>query len=287
MEQPTKRARPAERPQRRAIDTARHLHAPVLAVLKAAEEARSQAARSAMPTQFDLIVSKGQSGGERRGDRILAAMRDTFHNGLGIEWGEHQVNVFNGFTFSSLALIYGNEWPESKARVLAQWGEERECPYTVVSMARRNGKTFSTSGVVVSMLLCIPNVKVAIFSTCKRTSMMMMTAVVDMLDKAFEIGTHADRQRYKQVSKNMESLVLEGPDKTKRHLGCFPGSVRVSNVFAVVVGVWANGGRYKMAFIWRTTCPKSRFRLFAPGHSSASLVRQMKRAMRRFASLST
>ena len=78
------------------------------------------------------------------------------------------------------------------------------------------------------MLICIPGVKIAIFSTCKRTSMMMMSVVVDMLEVAFAAGTHANRQYFTIVSKNTEAIVLQGPDGTKRHLGCFPGSVRVS-----------------------------------------------------------
>jgi hypothetical protein len=95
------------------------------------------------------------------------------------------------------------------------------------------------------MLLCIPNVKVAIFSTCKRTSQMMMSAIIDMLEAAFDQGTHADRQRYTIVSKNTEAVIIMGPDGTKRHLGCFPGSVRVESVFlftVVVVGCGFGGG---------------------------------------------
>jgi hypothetical protein len=217
-------------PIRRAIDTARLIHAPIVAALRAEEEARVARSR-VLQTRFERIAQGNSAKVERRGDRVLAAMRDTFHNGLGIKWGENQIRVFNAFVFSSLALIYGDEWADNKARVLAEWGEQRECPYTVVSMARRNGKTFSTSGVVVAMLLCIPNVKIAIFSTCKRTSMMMMSAVVDMIEAAFIKGTHADRQKYTQISKNTECIIFEGPDKSKRQLGCFPGSVRVSVFF--------------------------------------------------------
>ncbi len=140
-----------------------------------------------------------------------------------------QKRVFNTFVFSCLPLIYGNEWAENKARVLKEWNDApRECPYTVVSMARRNGKTYVTSGTVVALLLAIPGIKVAIFSTCKRTSGMMMEACVGMLEKAMEIGTHCNAQEFQQVSKNMESVIMVGPDGTKRVLGCFPGSVRVS-----------------------------------------------------------
>ena len=221
-------ARPPPARRRRAIDIARLLIAPVLTAIREDAAERARASR-VLQTRFERIARRQGAKLERRGDRILAAMRDTFHNGLGgIVWGENQIRVFNAFVFSSLALIYGDEWATCKARVLDQWGEDRECPYTVVSMARRNGKTFSTSGVVVSMLICIPGVKIAIFSTCKRTSMMMMSAVVDMLEAAFAAGTHANRQHFTIVSKNTEAIVLQGPDGTKRHLGCFPGSVRVS-----------------------------------------------------------
>jgi hypothetical protein len=162
-----------------------------------------------------------------KGDVLVTEIRDVFDNGLGIKWGDDQIRVFNAFLFSCLPLIYGNEWPENKARILEEWGKSRECPYTVVSMARRNGKTFVTSGTVVALLLVVPGIKVAIFSTCKRTSQMMMSAAVDMLENAFEIGTHCNRQDFIQIAKNTESIVYEGPDRTKRILGCYPGSVKV------------------------------------------------------------
>lgn len=77
-------------------------------------------------------------------------------------------------------------------------------------------------------MLSVPGVKIAIFSTCKRTSQMMLSAAMDMIEKAFELGTHAQRSDYLVVTKNMESVMFEGPDGTKRLLGSFPGSVRVS-----------------------------------------------------------
>jgi hypothetical protein len=181
-----------------------------------------------LPSVFERVVSEAIQKSECNGDELIHNIRECFFHGLGIKWGEDQVRVFNAFVFSCLPLIYGEEWQENKARVLEDWGQTRENPYTVVSMARRNGKTFVTSGTVVAMLLCIPGIKVAIFSTCKRTSQMMMSAAVDMLEKAFDIGTHANKQDFQQVQKNTESVVFLGPDGTKRELGCFPGSVKVS-----------------------------------------------------------
>ncbi len=98
-----------------------------------------------------------------------------------------------------------------------------------LTLPRRNGKTYVTSGTAAALLLCVPNIKIAIFSTCKRTSQMMMSAIMDMLDMSFERGTHVSRQDYITVTKNTESVCFEGPDRTKRMLGSFPGSVRVSD----------------------------------------------------------
>jgi hypothetical protein len=216
--------------KRVCINTASALHSGILQYWRHQEEDHLKKNNSIL-TRFERAVEDVANKGECKGDKIIAKIRDTFHNGLGIKWGEDQVRVFNAFLFSSLPLIYGNEWSENKARVLSEWEAQRECPYTVVSMARRNGKTFVTSGTVVAMMLCVPGIKIAIFSTCKRTSQMMMSASVDMMEQAFEKGTHANRQDFVQVAKNTESIIFEGPDRTKRILGCFPGSVRVSIIF--------------------------------------------------------
>lgn len=214
------------------VNTSTALHGSLLKYWSREEKRHLKKWSHRLPSRFERIVSEAIEKSECRGDDLLEKIRDCFFNGLGIKWGEDQVRVFNAFVFSCLPLIYGDEWPENKARVLEEWNKTRECPYTVVSMARRNGKTFVTSGTVVAMLLTIPGIKVAIFSTCKRTSQMMMSAAVDMLEKAFELGTHVNRQDFQQVLKNTESVVFEGPDGTKRVLGCFPGSVKVSFIFS-------------------------------------------------------
>ena len=211
---------------RYAVDTSLCMHAPILEYWK--EKEREYIAGSTkISTRFDRICSSLDASATNMGDSLVEKVKDTFQNGLGIKWGENQLKVFNAFLFSCLPLIYGNEWGKNKARVLREWNVKRECPYTVVNMARRNGKTFVTAGTVVALFICVPNIKLAIFSTCKRTSMMMMSAAVDMLKKAFDIGTHANRQDFFKVSENTESIIYEGPDKGKRVLGCFPGSVRV------------------------------------------------------------
>lgn len=212
------------------VNTSTALHESVLKYWTREEKAMKNR-NMRIPSRMERIVMDNMASGGCNGDEVVEKIREIFFNGLGIVWGQDQVRVFNAFLFSCLPLIYGEEWPSNKARVLEEWENGRECPYTVVSMARRNGKTFVTSGTVVAMMLALPGIKVAIFSTCKRTSQMMMSACVDMLDKAFDLGTHCNRQDYQQVLKNTEAVVYVGPDGTKRELGCFPGSVKVSVFF--------------------------------------------------------
>ncbi len=195
----------------------------------AAEEAYRQATRVVL-NKFQRLELAMQKSTERQGDTIVAKVKDMFHHGLGIKWGDDQIRVFNAFLFSCLPFIYGNTWAEEKARVLKEWDQPRESMYSLVNMARRNGKTYVTSGTSASLLLCVPHIKIAIFSTCKRTSQMMMSATLDMLEQAFERGTHVSRQDFTIVTKNTETVCFEGPDGTKRTLGSFPGSVRVRNI---------------------------------------------------------
>lgn len=217
------------------INTRALLHVPMRRHWRKVErELKARAGK--IHTRFRRAVEAVGSSSASSGDQLIADIRETFFHGLGIRWGEDQIRVFNAFIFSCLPLIYGETWNENKARVLKEWEQGRERPYVIVSMARRNGKTFVTSGTVVSLLLNVPRLKVAIFSTCKRTSQMMMSAIVDMLEQAFELGTHVNRQDFVQVMKNTEKIVFVGPDNTKRELGCYPGSVRVSRIlFGVCV----------------------------------------------------
>lgn len=214
-------------PKRRVIRGTPALHSKILEYWRR-EDTKKQESNRFIPDRFQRLEQQLLKSAERKGDELVALVKEVFHNGLGIKWGDDQIRVFQAFLASCLPLIYGKTWPEEKARVLKEWGLERECMFSLVNMARRNGKTYVTSGTAASLLLCVPGIKIAIFSTCKRTSQMMMEAIMDMLDKAFDKGTHVSREDYIQVTKNMESVCFEGPDGSKRIIGSFPGSVRVS-----------------------------------------------------------
>jgi len=215
--------------RRRVINGTSAFHQKMVKYWQVEEEKKKEANRI-VPNRFERLEQQLRTQSERKGDDLVARIKDVFHNGIGYQWGDDQIRVFQAFLASCLPLIYGQTWPDEKARVLDEWDMKRECMFSLVNMARRNGKTFVTSGTAASLLLCVPDIKIAIFSTCRRTSQMMMEAIMDKLDKAFERGTHVSREDYVLVSKNMESICYEGPDGSKRVLMSLPGSVRVSSV---------------------------------------------------------
>lgn len=186
--------------------------------------------RARIKTRFDREIDADRNRTIVNGDVVLQKVTDMFYNGMGRIWSEVQARIFESFVDACLPLIYGDAWPDNKLRVLKERGLTAEQQYALVNMARRNGKTFVTSGAAAALMLCVPGITLAIFSTCRRTSQMMMSAIIDQLESAFTKGTHAIREQFSQVSKNMEQLMYEGPDGTRRLLMSLPGSVRVSSV---------------------------------------------------------
>jgi len=213
------------------IDTSRVLHARNVKHW-AAQASKTRRALRKLPTLWDihagnnpaLALQSQKTQGDQRWERI----KDIFLNGLDVEkWSEVQIKIFYAFAFCCLPLIYGDEWEQNKSRILDEWNETAAYYYALVNMARRNGKTFVTSGFAAAFFLAM-EVKIAIFSTCKRTSQMMLEAVKDRIEGAFANGTRIKKQDYASVMENMETIVFTGPDGTKRIVGSFPGSVRVS-----------------------------------------------------------
>lgn len=119
---------------RRVVDSCASLHS-VLTRYWSAEEERYMAATRVIPTRMQQVVRKAQQQVTRRGDQIVADVKNLFFNGLGnalwyemiyncttgITWGPDQVRVFDAFLASCLPLIYNKSWPEEKARVLREF----------------------------------------------------------------------------------------------------------------------------------------------------------------------
>jgi len=163
-----------------------------------------------------------------QGDELIERVQDLFMNGFGIEWSVVQIKVFQALIDGILPRIYGIEWEEVKARVMAQRGIDRLHQETLVNMARRNGKTWVVSGGAAAVYLVIPNMSIAVFSVGKRQSTMFMNSTVEKIEMAFNRGTHINRNGYTLVTKNQETIIYEHPEGGKQILGCYPGSTKVS-----------------------------------------------------------
>lgn len=224
----------------RAISSSHVLHQPMLQYWTKQEgEFERITVQHLTQTRYARAGNKTTRAGFS-GDELVAQVKHVFFEGYGVKWDDNQVKVFTNGLAACLPYIYGDTWRDHQNRVLKEWGLKQVMMYLLVNMARRNGKTFVCSGLVCALLICVPNIKVAIFATCLRTAHLFMSAVVEMMERAYAKGT-IRKEDFFPLAKNMETVVYQGPDGSKRTVGCFPGSVRVS-VFVFLGGGGGGGG---------------------------------------------
>lgn len=183
-----------------------------------------------IPDVFEqLEIEQQKQANQQSGDELRARIEDIFMNGIGdLVWGTIQIRIFKEFLKSCVPFLYGDTWNTERTRVMAEMNMAKEQLYTLVNMARRNGKTHTTAGTSTAIFFSGIEVKIAIFATCKRTAQLMLNTICEMIDKTLDKGTHANRQDWIQVTRNAESIVMMSPLGFKCVIGCFPGSVRVS-----------------------------------------------------------
>lgn len=211
--------------ERRYIDTNAVLHNTMLRYWSLEAEKWRKESRMVRPVMDRLAEAQEQQHCD--GDVIVGQVRDMFYHGLGNRYTPVQKRIFEALLFSCLPLIYGDTWGENMTRVLKEWDKPKAHYYNIISMARRHGKTFVVAASAASLLLVCPDMTIAIFSTGLRAAQMMMNVIMDMMQQAFSKGTHATREDYQQLVKNLQISVLRGPDGTKRYLGSYPSSITV------------------------------------------------------------
>ena len=182
--------------------------------------------RKLLHTRFELTTLKRQRA-TTDGDSLLAKMTDFFYNGLGIEWTEIQSIIFESALNACLAFIYGVQWETVKAQKLAERKLAKFYQELLISMGRRNGKTYVVSGIAATMFLFVPGIRIAIFSVSERQSKLLMKETYDKICAAFKRGTHVKEDEYKRLSKNKEIFVMLHPCGTEQLLGSYPGSSKV------------------------------------------------------------
>lgn len=207
------------------IDTFSLLHEPMTEWWDAESKQYQEELRKPPQTRFDSIISKGVN--RVNGDALIEQMDDLFYNGFGVEWTPVQCKVYKSVVDSILPMIYGKEWGSVMARVLQKRGIDHFYNETIVSMGRRNGKSWVVSGIAAVFFLLLPGFIISVFSLAKRQSSMFMEMVIKKIEMAFKLGTHVRETDYHEVSRNQEKLIFQHPSGTTQELGSYPGSTKV------------------------------------------------------------
>lgn len=108
-------------------------------------------------------ISRNQ--GDIRAANVLKRL-----NNLGYVRSKDQMWFHQAFFQACLPKIYGKEWENSSMRVMEAYGIT-DIRYEVMAMTpRRWGKTVSVAMFVAALLLDVPGLTIAVFSTGKRAS---------------------------------------------------------------------------------------------------------------------
>ncbi len=124
----------------------------------------------------DLCRDTRRGVGDQRLDDIRKLL-----NSMGVTRSQFQRMFHDAFIRAILPIIYGDEWSSCCERVMKDHGIDRIRPEVLIQTPRRFGKTVSVALFVLACLLCIPRVRICIFSTGKRASGGLMTELLSYL----------------------------------------------------------------------------------------------------------
>jgi len=135
-----------------------------------------------LKTRIQLSTDPLRDIGRTSGDKRLRGVRWTLNN-LGISRSEDQLTFHNAFVHATLRQIYADSWAEHSVRVMEQEQITKIRSEVLIMTPRRWGKTWSVAMFVTALLLNVPGIKIACFSTGKRASGSLMEIVGGMITK--------------------------------------------------------------------------------------------------------
>lgn len=143
-------------------------------------------------------------------------LKTVFHllNNMGYTRSPDQVLFHDSYIHACLPLIYGEEWPKNSVRVMRTFRLKKLEQLVLVLTPRRIGKTVSVAMFVAAILLAVPGIEIAVFSTCQRASTAIMKLVLKMLTRV----PGSDRRI---LGKNKETLYVSA---TPLPIGIGPNS---------------------------------------------------------------
>jgi len=135
-------------------------------------------------------------------------------NNMGYTRSPDQVVFHHAYIMACLPLIYKEDWPKHSVRVMKTFRLKKLDQLVLVLTPRRIGKTVSVAMFVTALLLCVPGLTIAVFSTCQRAS----TAIMSLVAK---IMSGIEGSEHRVLTHNKEQLKIS---EKPRQVGVGPNS---------------------------------------------------------------
>lgn len=137
---------------------------------------------------------------------------------------DNQIEFHEIMIHTVLPKIFVKEWDTDYERILRMFKIEKHKAETFIICPRRYGKTVSVAMFCAAYLYMVQDASIAIFSTSKRTSGKMMTAIYGfMRELPFYKSTSFDIKNSEQIK-----ITVYG---NERSIWSYPGTVAVSLLF--------------------------------------------------------
>lgn len=132
---------------------------------------------------------------------------------------------------ANLFQVLGKDYDVLVERVCQEYGWAGPKQEVMAIASRRSGKTYGTAMYAATILLCVPNIEVVVFSLSKRQSQKML-----LLISQFVLKTEKGRKMLKGLS--VEKMILRGDESSTDSRVCqsFPGRSDVSKLCESVAG---------------------------------------------------
>jgi hypothetical protein len=132
-------------------------------------EEEEEIQRKRIRTRYEISTDPTRDQRYNGGDERLRKLRSLF-NSFGLAPSVDQKCFLTWFTRACLPIIYKDEFQSSYDRIMRENDIDKIDQEVLVMTPRRFGKTTIVSLFVASLLLSVPGIKIAVFSTGRRAS---------------------------------------------------------------------------------------------------------------------
>lgn len=140
------------------------------------KEEEDDGKRKRITTRVDVAMDDKDAVGDCAGDRRLAEIKKWLSKFSKIRSPEQKL-FHDKFMISCLPHIYGDDWEANRVRVMEELGITKIDFELLITTPRRFGKSYSVAMFVAALLVCVPGIRINVFSTGKRASGNLMELV--------------------------------------------------------------------------------------------------------------